>query len=198
MWRRSAFASSKAIRTNITANTPYVDVKVCDASGNCQTIPDVMVDTGSAGLRLFAGKVALNLPGIPSGGGTLAACAQFASGYAWGSMHLATVQIGGEITTTAIPVQFMNDPPCPPRLHLRSTGHRLRHPLRPRWPTAFWASAISFTTAEQAALRPHRPLTALRCITAAPTALAARPVPNFRNRAPTPFPRLPWTITAAS
>jgi len=89
----------------ITANTPYVDVRVCDASGNCQTIPDVMVDTGSAGLRLFASKVALNLPGIPSGGGTLAACAQFASGYAWGSMHLATVQIGGEVTTTAIPVQ---------------------------------------------------------------------------------------------
>ncbi|MDE1978324.1 MAG: DUF3443 domain-containing protein [Betaproteobacteria bacterium] len=98
---------------SITANTPYVDVKVCDASGNCQTIPDVMVDTGSAGLRLFANKVALNLPGIASGGGTLAACAQFASGYAWGSMHLATVQIGGEITTTAIPVQFMNDPTLP-------------------------------------------------------------------------------------
>ncbi len=98
---------------SITANTPYVDVKVCDASGNCQTIPDVMVDTGSAGLRLFANKVALNLPGIASGDGTLAACAQFASGYAWGSMHLATVQIGGEVTTTAIPVQFMNDPALP-------------------------------------------------------------------------------------
>ncbi|WP_449369913.1 DUF3443 domain-containing protein [Thiomonas sp.] len=94
----------------ITANTPYVAVKVCDASGNCQTLPDVMVDTGSAGLRLFANKVALPLPGIPSGNGMLAACAQFASGYAWGSMHLATVQIGGEVTTSPIPIQFMNDP----------------------------------------------------------------------------------------
>ncbi|MDD5001029.1 MAG: DUF3443 family protein, partial [Thiomonas arsenitoxydans] len=82
-------------QATITANTPYVDVKICDASGNCQTIPDVMVDTGSAGLRLYANKVALNLPSIPSGNGALAACAQFASGYAWGSMHLATVQIGG-------------------------------------------------------------------------------------------------------
>ncbi len=97
----------------ITANTPYVDVKICDASGNCQTIPDVMVDTGSAGLRLYANKVALNLPSIPSGNGALAACAQFASGYAWGSMHLATVQIGGEATTTPIPIQFMNDPSLP-------------------------------------------------------------------------------------
>lgn len=98
---------------SITANTPYVDVKVCDASGNCQTIPDVMVDTGSAGLRLFANKVALNLPGIASGGGTLAACAQFASGYAWGSMRRAIVQIGGEATTTAIPIQIMDDAALP-------------------------------------------------------------------------------------
>ena len=97
----------------LTANTPYVDVRVCDASGNCQTIPDVMVDTGSAGLRLFANKVSLSLPAMTSNGGTLAACAQFASGYAWGSMHLATVQIAGEVTTSAIPIQFMNDPSLP-------------------------------------------------------------------------------------
>jgi len=99
--------------TTITANTPYVNVTLCDASNNCQTIPDVMVDTGSAGLRLYANKITLNLPGIPSGGGTLAACAQFASGYAWGSMHMATVKLGGEVTATAIPVQYLNDPALP-------------------------------------------------------------------------------------
>jgi len=99
--------------TTITANTPYVNVTICDANNNCQTIPDVMVDTGSAGLRLFANKVTLNLPGIPSGNGMLAACAQFASGYAWGSMHLATVKMGGEATTSAIPIQYMNDPALP-------------------------------------------------------------------------------------
>ncbi|MGC8507201.1 MAG: DUF3443 family protein [Thiomonas sp.] len=108
--------SIRQLETNpntITANTPYVSVTVCDANNNCQTIPDVMVDTGSAGLRLFASKVSLNLPGIPSGNGTLAACAQFASGYAWGSMHLAIVRMGGETSTTAIPVQFMNDSALP-------------------------------------------------------------------------------------
>ncbi len=94
----------------ITANTPYVSVTLCDTSNNCQTIPNVMVDTGSAGLRLYANRITLNLPGIPSGSGTLAACAQFASGYAWGSMHMATVKIGGEVTTTPIPVQYLNDP----------------------------------------------------------------------------------------
>ncbi len=101
--------------TSLTANTPYVSVKVCDVAGNCQTIPDVMVDTGSAGLRLFANKLGLNLPAISagSGAGALAACAQFASGYAWGSMHLATVQIAGESTAQPIAVQLMNDPSLP-------------------------------------------------------------------------------------
>ena len=104
--------------TTLTANTPYVTVTVCAPGGSpCQTIPDVLVDTGSAGLRLFAS--ALNtippssLPAIPSGSGTLAACAQFASGYMWGSMRLATVQIGGMTTASAIPVQLMGDASLP-------------------------------------------------------------------------------------
>lgn len=102
----------------LTANSPYVSVTVCDASTtNCQTVPNVMVDTGSAGLRLFYS--ALNssmltaLPTISTSGGTLAACAQFASGYAWGSMRFASVQIGGEATTSSIPVQVMNDSTLP-------------------------------------------------------------------------------------
>ncbi|MGC8507200.1 MAG: DUF3443 family protein, partial [Thiomonas sp.] len=66
--------------TTLTANSPYVSVTVCaPGSSTCQTIPDVLVDTGSAGLRLFSG--ALNsatlssLPPIANGGGSLAACA---------------------------------------------------------------------------------------------------------------------------
>jgi len=106
--------------STLTANTPYVSVTVCAPGGACQTIPDVLVDTGSAGLRLFAS--ALNatlsgtLPAIASGSGQLAACAQFASGYAWGSMRLATIQLGGETTTSAVPIQVMNDAalPAPP------------------------------------------------------------------------------------
>ncbi|OZB69065.1 MAG: hypothetical protein B7X36_14435, partial [Thiomonas sp. 14-64-326] len=84
--------------TTLTANTPYVTVTVCAPGGSpCQSIPDVLVDTGSQGLRLFS--AALNstqlsaLPQITNGSSTLAACAQFASGYAWGSMRQAIVQI---------------------------------------------------------------------------------------------------------
>lgn len=97
-----------------TANTPYVTVTVCDASNACQSIPNVLVDTGSAGLRIFANQLgSVNLPGIPAASGQLAACAQFASGYTWGSMRKATVQIGGLSTAGAIPIEVINDPAIP-------------------------------------------------------------------------------------
>ena len=104
--------------TTLTANSPYVTVTVCaPGGGSCQSIQDVLIDTGSQGLRLYAGALqssTLNaLPAISSGSGTLAACAQFASGYMWGSMRQAIVQIGGEATTTAIPVQLMGDTALP-------------------------------------------------------------------------------------
>ncbi|MEW6561508.1 MAG: DUF3443 family protein [Pseudomonadota bacterium] len=105
--------------TTLTANTPYVTVTVCaPGTTTCQTIPDVLVDTGSAGLRLFASALNTSmlsaLPTITSASGTLAACAQFASGYMWGSMRQAGVQIGGMTTTSAIPVQLMGDSALPP------------------------------------------------------------------------------------
>ena len=94
-----------------TANTPYVTVTVCNASNVCQSIPNVLVDTGSAGLRIFANQLgSVNLPAITAaGGGQLAACAQFASGYTWGSMREATVKIGGVSTPGAIPIEVIND-----------------------------------------------------------------------------------------
>lgn len=105
--------------TTLTANTPYVNVTLCaPGTATCQTINNVLVDTGSAGLRLFAnalnGTMLNALQTIPAGGtGTLAACAQFASGYAWGSMRLATVQVGGMTTMTSIPIQLMGDTGLP-------------------------------------------------------------------------------------
>lgn len=104
--------------TTLTANSPYVTVTVCaPGGGSCQTIPNVLIDTGSQGLRLYAGALQGStlsaLPAIASGSGTLAACAQFASGYMWGSMRQAVVQIGGETTASAIPIQLMGDTTLP-------------------------------------------------------------------------------------
>lgn len=99
-----------------TANTPYVTVTVCNSAGGCVSIPHVLVDTGSAGLRLFASSAlnSLNLPAVTTGtGGALAACAQFASGYTWGSMRSAMVQIGSLSTGWAIPIEVIGDSGIP-------------------------------------------------------------------------------------
>lgn len=93
-------------------NTPFVDVIVCaPGSSTCQTIDHVMVDTGSYGLRLAASALdaQLALPGIAApSGAPLAECAGFVSGFAWGSVRRADVQIAGE-TARSVPVQVVDD-----------------------------------------------------------------------------------------
>lgn len=99
--------------STLVVNMPYVTVTVCAPAGQpCAAVTNVLVDTGSSGLRLFDTAVqSLGLPTISAdAGGTLGACAQFASGYVWGAMHSAVVQIGGETTSGAIPVQIVDDP----------------------------------------------------------------------------------------
>lgn len=98
-------------------NTPFVTVTVCvPGSSTCQTIDHVMVDTGSYGLRITASALgaASGLPAVnaPSGA-PLAECASFVSGFAWGPVRTADVQIGGE-TALGVPVQVIDDPAIGP------------------------------------------------------------------------------------
>ena len=94
--------------TNV--NIPFVTVTVCvPGSSNCSTIDHVLLDTGSTGLRLFADKVGVALPAQTIGASAdISECAQFLNSVAWGKIKLADVQIGGEKTTTAVPVQLMD------------------------------------------------------------------------------------------
>ncbi len=46
---------------SIYANGAFVSVQICAPSGACQTIPDVLVDTGSVGLRLLGSQVTVPL-----------------------------------------------------------------------------------------------------------------------------------------
>lgn len=97
-------------------NTPFVSVTVCNVNNpsNCQTIDHIILDTGSMGLRLFANqlKSGLNLTNQTINGQKTAECTLFGSGYDWGSVALANVQLGGE-TATNIPIQIINDPTIP-------------------------------------------------------------------------------------
>ena len=102
-------------------NIPYVSVTVCvpGSTTQCQTIDNVMVDTGSVGLRLFASQI---LPSVPlpahsiGGSSQITECAQFLNTLAWGSIKLADVAIHGE-RAGSVPIQLMNAPGYPTALN---------------------------------------------------------------------------------
>ena len=94
-------------------NVPFVSVTVCrPGTTTCQTIDHLLVDTGSYGLRIIAPGVldpALALPAVNGAAGNPAGeCAQFVSGFFWGSVHRADVKIAGE-TAASLPVQLASD-----------------------------------------------------------------------------------------
>ena len=101
------------ITSYITANSPYVDVKVCNAAGSCVTVHHVLVDTGSYGLRLFDSALGgVSLSPMLSVGATpepVGECASFVSSALWGAVRMASVSIGGNTTTTQIPIQVVGE-----------------------------------------------------------------------------------------
>ncbi|NPT42022.1 DUF3443 family protein [Paraburkholderia sp. 1N] len=100
--------------TSGVINIPTVSVTICPpgTTSNCQVISNIQVDTGSFGLRLVSTVV--NTSSLPistlASGAQLGECATFADGYTWGTVRTATVQIGGETTSRAIPIQIIGDP----------------------------------------------------------------------------------------
>ncbi len=96
-----------------TINRLLVSVTVClPGTSTCQTIPNVVVDSGSFGLRLLASSLnSTMLQGmqpIASGSGTLNQCSMFAGGNLWGSVRRADVKLAGEVASN-IPVQVVAD-----------------------------------------------------------------------------------------
>ena len=92
-------------------NVPFVSVTVCvPSTTTCQTIDHVLLDTGSFGVRILAsalGTFALP-PVTASGEAPMGECAQFASGFTWGSVRTADVKLAGE-TASSIPIQVIGD-----------------------------------------------------------------------------------------
>jgi len=99
-------------------NQPFVSITICEpGTSNCATVDRVIVDTGSSGLRLSGAALPASLrqllPVINAGDGSPAGqCAQFASGFAWGSVRQADVRMGGE-TAARVSIQVINDPVSP-------------------------------------------------------------------------------------
>jgi hypothetical protein len=103
------------------ANKPCVTVKVCSpGTSQCQTVNDVLLDTGSFGLRIFKqalGTVSLAQVTLPAG--PVATCVQFGDQSSdWGPVQVADVVLGGE-PTVQVPIHVIDatfgslPPTCP-------------------------------------------------------------------------------------
>ena len=90
-------------------NMLLTSVTVCvPGTSSCQTIPNILVDTGSVGLRLFASVVTLSLPRLTDASGNpVGNCVAFANTtYAWGPVATADIRIAGEFASS-VPMQLV-------------------------------------------------------------------------------------------
>ena len=90
-------------------NEPCTSITICSPnSSSCQTINNILVDTGSYGLRIFSSVLTVALtPENNSSGQPIAECAQFGTGSDWGPVEMASVILGQE-PAVQVPVQVIN------------------------------------------------------------------------------------------
>jgi Protein of unknown function (DUF3443) len=98
-----------------TFNIPYASVKLCrPGTTTCATIDNVLVDTGSNGLRIMAsalmaaGLTLADLADPSNPGNGIAECLPFANGYTWGPVATADVSLGGELAS-GLSVHIIDD-----------------------------------------------------------------------------------------
>lgn len=98
--------------TGTSFNMPFVSVTVCSpGTSTCRTVDRILLDTGSTGLRIMSSALgpAGDFPQVLNAASQpVAECAQFASGYAWGSVRRADVRLGGE-SAARLPIQVIGD-----------------------------------------------------------------------------------------
>ena len=96
-------------------NIPFVSVRVCTpGTSDCRTIDNILVDTGSTGLRLLSSAMSgLALPAQTTTGSPVTLeCAQFLSFVTWGPVKLADIYLGSNKAPT-VPLQLIADPAYP-------------------------------------------------------------------------------------
>ena len=90
-------------------NEPCASVTICDPGTSlCQTIDNILVDTGSFGLRIFRSVITVPLVPLTQGTGTLAECVQYGDGSSqWGAIEYADVKLAGE-PAVKVPIQVVD------------------------------------------------------------------------------------------
>ncbi|MGO8816189.1 MAG: DUF3443 family protein [Terriglobia bacterium] len=109
-------------------NGIFVSATFCTpGTSTCVTVPNMLVDTGSVGVRVIASSLTgVTLPVINDGSGDdLNECTMYGDGsFNWGPVESATVQIGGETASqvpasaggtasTGIPIQIISTDTVP-------------------------------------------------------------------------------------
>jgi hypothetical protein len=102
---------------NSYPNKPCVSVTVCaPGTSACQTITDILLDTGSYGLRIFKELLPVAIQQAIGNSG-LAECVQFGDGSSlWGAVQTASVILGNE-PAVSVPIQAVSTTfgaPTPP------------------------------------------------------------------------------------
>jgi len=93
-------------------NGAFASATICSpgSTTNCVTVNNLLVDTGSTGLRVLQSAVAsLNLPAVNASNGSAAYdCATFVdNSYMWGPVVQASVTLGGE-TANNLPIHVIS------------------------------------------------------------------------------------------
>jgi len=91
-------------------NKPCVQVTVCaPGTSQCRTVSDILLDTGSYGLRIFKQALGtLPLQQVQAGSGSLATCVRFADNTSdWGPVQVADVVLAGE-PAVRVPIHVLD------------------------------------------------------------------------------------------
>ena len=90
-------------------NEPCVSVTICSpGTKNCQTIDNILLDTGASGLRIFKSLLTVSLTQVASGSGSLTECIQYSDNSAdWGPVQLVDIILGNE-PAVRVPIQIID------------------------------------------------------------------------------------------
>lgn len=105
-------ATANQLNGSLYENGAFASATICapGSTSSCVTIDNLLVDTGSTGLRVFQSAVSsLNLPALDASNGSAAYdCVNFVDGsYLWGPVEQADVTLGGE-TAEKLPIQVIS------------------------------------------------------------------------------------------
>ena len=113
-------------------NEPVVTLTICvPNSPNCESVPNILVDIGSTGLRLsHTLSISSQLHQESENNGPITECYGFVSGYNYGPVVTASVMLGNQSVT--VPVQISNSSlSAPSSCTTSSTGNISSAPFEP-------------------------------------------------------------------